>query len=255
MKKITAIASILIGLFACYRLYAAFFGAEYGEHVSIGKNKIYYTGNSTKTEAQQLGSFLQRNNFYDDGKQKDIQITSLDSNVFVRMVVDKAKVNAELESALPGLTTVISDSVFTKKPVNIQLCNDKMEPYKTVAYQMAEPEKETLNEIKVSGSSIFYNPAEVSASLTKNFGEYLAKTGFFQQQGIQVLFGHKPATGYQMSYAVKPDALTDSYTKAVFEYAGTLSEQLLDQAPVTINLCNENFDVLQKVSYNNASVK
>lgn len=247
MKKITAIVSIVLGLFAVYKLYAAFFVDEHGKHISVNKNKVYYDGSGTEAEAQRLGSFLERNKFYDDGKQKDIQVFGMDSSVFVRLVVDKTKVNPEMEGTLADLTHVISDSVFNKKPVNIQLCDDKLKPYKTVAFRPAAPEKEELTEAKFNGASIFYNPGVLTAAEVKKLGDYLTQAGFFDGTKMETLAAKNEAGTYTFSFAVKPEVINDKYKQDVAVFGGEISKNAFGNAPVLVKLCNNNWEVLDEV--------
>ena len=135
MKKFTAVLSILVALFACYRLYAAFFGNAYGKHISIDKNKLYYTDKMTEADAKRTGDFLNRNGFYTAGEEKDVQLDKAADTVLFKMVTDKSKMSAEVEQAMEALPRIFSDSLFAGKPVNVLLCNDKLEPYRTVAFR------------------------------------------------------------------------------------------------------------------------
>ena len=134
MKKFTAVCSVIIALFACYRLYAAFFGKPYGKHVSIEKNKLFYTDKLSEADARRTGEFLKRNGFYTEGEEKDVQLDKAADTVLFKMVADKSKLNAEVEQAMESLPKIFSDSLFGAKPVNVLLCNDKLEPYRTIAF-------------------------------------------------------------------------------------------------------------------------
>ena len=135
MKKFTAVLSILVGLLAVYRLYAAFFGNRYGKHISVDKNKLYYTDKLNEADAKRTGEFLKRNGFYSEAEEKDIQLDKNADTVLFKMVVDKTKLNAETEQAMQALPKIFSDSLFAAKPVNVLLCNDKLEPFRTVVFQ------------------------------------------------------------------------------------------------------------------------
>lgn len=134
MKKFTAVIAILTGLLACYRLYAAFFGNDFGSHINVDKNKLYYTEKITEADARRTGAFLKREGFYQEGTEKDIQLDKAGDTVLFKMVVDKSKLTAEVEQAMQALPTVFSDSLFANKPVNILLCDDKLEAFRTITF-------------------------------------------------------------------------------------------------------------------------
>ena len=134
MKKFTAVVSILVALLAVYRLYAAFFGNSYGKHISIDKNKLYYTDKMNEADAKRTGDFLKRNGFYTAGEEKDIQLDKAADTVLLKMVVDKSKLNTETEQALEALPAIFSDSLFAAKPVNVLLCNDNLESFRTINF-------------------------------------------------------------------------------------------------------------------------
>lgn len=134
MKKFTAVLSVLVALLAVYRLYAAFFGNSFGKHISIDKNKVYYTDKMSEADAKRAGDFLNRNGFYSAGEQKDIQLDKAADTVLFKMVVDKSKWTNDVEQAMQSLPKIFSDSLFAGKPVNLLLCNDKLESYRTLAF-------------------------------------------------------------------------------------------------------------------------
>lgn len=139
MKKFTAICSVIIGLFACYRLYKVFFGDDFGKHISVDNNKIFYKGAATEAEARNTGAFLNRQGFYDGKNEKDIQLDKAGDTVLFKMIVDTSKVDKNTEEAFRSLNAIFSDSVFQQKPVNVLLCNTSFEPYQTYYFTAQQP--------------------------------------------------------------------------------------------------------------------
>lgn len=247
MKKLIPIVAVLAGFIGAYRLYAAFFSKPYGDVYKIGKHHIYYQNKISRSEAEQTGAFLKRNDFYVDGQQKDLQLDKAGDTVLVKMIVDREKFTAENKGAFVALTGLFSDSVFTGKPVNILVCNDQFEPYQTIHYspqQVVEEEKTAgdLQEKKFNGSSLFYSAALKEEEVQK-LGNYLVSSGFFGADKLEVIAGKEHGM-YNLSYVIKPEALTPENKQLIAQFAFEVKQAVFNGAPFSIRLCDDKFNVL-----------
>lgn len=110
----------------------------YGDKEVFNGTEVYYKGEITKDEVNKLGGFLVRSEFA-DGNGKSVQLVKNEENgnyVF-RMVTNKKAQEEKLyEYSFKALAMQISDSVFSGKPVDFDICNNtfgsvKYLPFKT----------------------------------------------------------------------------------------------------------------------------
>jgi len=109
---------------------------SYGDKVMINdKSEVYYKGDGvTAADAQKLGEFLLKNNYFDTISKKSVQLTKTTDTFNVKFVVDKAKIetqkNADFLFQIMG--TAISSEVFGNKPVKVVLADERMKAFKDV---------------------------------------------------------------------------------------------------------------------------
>lgn len=123
ISGILAIVTLLVVGLACN---------QYGEKLEYNGGEVYYTDNVTKQEAQKLGEYLVKENFF-DGKPKTVQLDKSGSTYQFRMVVQKEKQNDEATANIMKLFAgQISSDVFDNAPVEMHICNEKLETLKVI---------------------------------------------------------------------------------------------------------------------------
>ena len=101
----------------------------YGEKLVFNGTEVYYLDGIEKGEAENLGNFLVRSEFA-DGRTKSVQLTKNGNYVF-RMVTNKdAQEKKQYEILFKVLASQISDSVFSGKPVDFDICTNTFESVK-----------------------------------------------------------------------------------------------------------------------------
>jgi len=108
---------------------------SYGDKIKVNnKSEVYYKDGASKEEAQALGDFLLKNNYFDSLSEKTVQLTKTKDTFNVKFVVDKAKIekDANTEFLFQILGAAISSSVFKNKPVKIVLADTYMKAFKDV---------------------------------------------------------------------------------------------------------------------------
>lgn len=105
---------------------------QYGEKLEYNGGEIYYTKNVTEAEAKKLGEYLVKQEFF-DGKEKTVQLDKQGGTYQFRMVVVEDKRNDESTLEIfKTFASQISAAVFDKAPVEIHVCNEKLETLKVV---------------------------------------------------------------------------------------------------------------------------
>lgn len=109
--------------------------SPYGEKIEMNsKSEVYYKEGATKAEAQKLGDFLLRNNYFDDQSEKSVQVLKAKDTAVVKFVVneEKLKGNSEAELAFQYMHMLLRDSVFAGKPTRLIIANDDFDDIRTV---------------------------------------------------------------------------------------------------------------------------
>lgn len=108
----------------------------YGDKVEINSNsEVFYKEGVTEADAQRLGDFLLRKNFFDDANERSVQLTK-DSGVYVvHFVVDRPAYEKDKENTLLGFKVWqmwIADSVFPNAKTRVVLTDQQFGVYEDV---------------------------------------------------------------------------------------------------------------------------
>ena len=100
-------------------------GASYGEKLNyLGDNELYYTSNVTKSEAEELGSYLSKEGFFKSDGKVSVQLNKEGSTYQFRMVI---KTGLENDNDTIDIMKVVceelSKNVFDNKNVEVHLCD------------------------------------------------------------------------------------------------------------------------------------
>ena len=105
---------------------------QYGEKLEYNGGELYYTKNVTEAEAKKLGEYLVKQEFF-DGKEKTIQLDKNGGTYQFRMVVMKEKQDDEASMEIfKAFAEQMSADVFNNAPVELHVCNEKLETLKVV---------------------------------------------------------------------------------------------------------------------------
>jgi hypothetical protein len=117
---------ILAGIIACNQPY----GKEYKLD---NKHKVYYKGEGAdEALVKKLAAYLKEQKYFQDSINSTVQLVKTSDSFSLNFVVDETRLTPGYEKKFLAISTFISDSVFNKAPVSIQLTNDKLEPFKNL---------------------------------------------------------------------------------------------------------------------------
>ncbi len=117
---------------------------QYGKEYKLDtKHNIYYKGEGVDEPlAKKLADFLKAQEYFQDSINSTVQLIKVKDTFNLNFVVDAAKISHDLENSFLIFGAQISEMVFSKAPVTIQLTNNKLEPFKNLGY--ARPLTDTL---------------------------------------------------------------------------------------------------------------
>jgi len=116
----------------------------YGKEYKLdSKHNVYYKGEGVdEARAKKLANYLKEMNYFQDSIECTVQLVKNKDTFNLNFVVDETKLTTGYENKFLLFGTFISESVFDKSPVTIQLTNNKLEPFKNLGY--AKPISDTL---------------------------------------------------------------------------------------------------------------
>jgi hypothetical protein len=147
MHKQLIMRKILLPLLAVLMLAAC---TNYGKKVKIGSVEIYYKEGINKEDAEKTADLFDRAIKESDPnstQRKSFQLIKSSDTVTLNMVVDKEKMGAVGDESFYAISTLVSDSIFNGKPVNLTLTDNKFKPIRTLTFRKTEaPAEETTEE-------------------------------------------------------------------------------------------------------------
>ena len=114
---------------------------NYGKEYKLDKmHNVYYKGDEAL--AKKLAEYLKEQEYFQDSINSTVQLVKNKDTFNLNFVVDETKLMSGYENKFLLFGAFISESVFNKAPVTIQLTNDKLEPFKNLGF--AKPISDTL---------------------------------------------------------------------------------------------------------------
>ncbi len=108
---------------------------NYGTKLTFGENnELYYTEDVTVEEAQALGEYLVKLDFFaNDGNSRSIQLAKTGTTYEFRMIIKKGLENDQSTiDTMEFLAADISSNVFSNKALDIHLCDENFETLRVV---------------------------------------------------------------------------------------------------------------------------
>jgi len=117
---------------------------NYGKEYKLDKmHNVYYKGEgATEAQAKKLAEYLKEQEYFQDSINATVQLVKIKDTFNLNFVVDETKLMSGYEDKYRLFGSFISESVFDKAPVTIQLTNDKLEPFKNLG--SAKPVSDSL---------------------------------------------------------------------------------------------------------------
>jgi len=129
MKKIVFIicmAMIIFTMQSCFKN---------GNKLEFNGGELYYTNAVLKADALKLGNYLKNEGFF-NGEKRTVELDKNGKTWEFRMVVQKGTENDDQYINLFGFFSLqLSKAVFNNDPVDIHLCNDKLETLKVIPFK------------------------------------------------------------------------------------------------------------------------
>ncbi len=126
-KKIALALVLITGIAGCQ---------NYGKEYKLDKkHNVYYKGEGVdEALAKKLAQYLKEQEYFQDSINATVQLIRIKDTFNINFVVDQSRITEGYENKFLLFGGFISEKVFDKKPVVIQLTNDRLEPVKNLGY-------------------------------------------------------------------------------------------------------------------------
>jgi hypothetical protein len=111
---------------------------NYGKEYKLdSKHNVYYKGDGVdESHAKKLANYLKEQEYFQDSINSTVQIVKVKDTFNLNFVVDESKITPIYETNFLLFGAYISEMVFNKAPVTIQLTDDRLKPFKNLGYAM-----------------------------------------------------------------------------------------------------------------------
>jgi hypothetical protein len=215
---------------------------DYGRKLQFGKGELFYTQNVGEAEAKKLGTYLSKSGFFDDEKEKSVQLDKSGDIYQVRLAMQKgAEEDSTILQGAKGYAIAIAKNVFDDKKVEIHLCDQYFETRKVI------PAPDFGKRLTFKGGDLYFMPPVTEGQATE-LGNYLTTEGFFDGKPKSAQLKMEGSDYLFRVVMADEESAGDSAMIELFREVGTeLSHNVLHDAPVTVHLCDSNFETLQVV--------
>lgn len=127
-KLLTLITIIALSTSSCNQ--------NYGKEYKLDdKHNVYYKGEGVdEAMAKKLANYLKEQEYFQDSITSTVQLVKVKDTFNLNFVVDATKITTGYENNFLIFGAFISEKVFNKAPVTIQLTNNKLETFKNLGY-------------------------------------------------------------------------------------------------------------------------
>jgi len=109
---------------------------QYGKEYKLDKkHNVYYKGDGVdEAMAKKLATYLKEQEYFQDSIESTVQLIKVKDTFNLNFVVNTSKITSEYDNKFLLFGAYISENVFNKAPVTIQLTNSRLEPVKNLGY-------------------------------------------------------------------------------------------------------------------------
>lgn len=249
MKKLLPLLALLV-LAAC---------TNYGKKVKNGDIEVFYKEGIDQSQAQKTADFLASQIKESGAKstgRKSFQLSKPGDTVLLKMVADKEKALQMGDDVFYLIAQQISENAFNGAPVNMQLTNSTLNPFKTLTYKKPESTENTageFGELLTDRTIEVYRSKDVdevtAASIARQLNEYMhpANTISFQ-------VSKNEAGAFVLKMVTRKDAIDAVSEDDMKDLCSRLSTGSLGGAPVTFQLTDAQFsDVMKSYEFTGGS--
>lgn len=245
MKNLILVMAALVTITAC--------NSNYGKKVKNGHIEVYYKEGITEQEAEKTAKLLYdadiaANNSTD---KKSIQLTKTGDTINMRMVVVEEKLKGIQDDVFVTMGNVLSDSIFSGKPVNVDLTTNKFATIRTIHYKKVDyagGNEADFGTKYTSGNIEVYAKENIGATLANDLAAMLDKN-IHPGSVISFQAGKNDNGDFVLKMVTAPDKVDQLSDAQLNEMCTTISNEVLNGSPLIFQLTDAKFNPLRSFAY------
>jgi hypothetical protein len=265
MNKFFLLAAAAVLLASC--------GHNYGDKVTNGHIETYYKDGITKEQAERTARFLYEIDMEsgnDTTVEKSTQLTKTGDTVSFRMVVQDAKYKdmfelsaadtsaggkqllaqkiGDAEYLFQVIGNIISDSVFSGRPVNVDLTDNRLKTIRTIHYIKTDYTGGGSKPEKYSAGKIDVYTRDMDGETSQKLADFLVtKLGADVAAEFYVSLPENEYITVQI--ISKKEGAANATEAQLEEMAGDISKAVFLNAGLNLEITDANRNVLKKYTY------
>jgi len=235
----SAIAAAMVALVALAGIgaYVALSGDSQPSRLAFQKGELFYDKPVTQAEAQLVGQFLQKREYFSDSKEVSVRLDRDDSAYRLQFVVNPSSADdlfSVMQFSMMGQD--ISHDILNGARLQVVLTDNQWKPIKTVPLSA---------KLKFGSGELFYTDP-VSSDQARAAGQFLKEIGFFSDsKELSVQLGREQNL-FQLRFIIDAAHIDDpSLAKDFRVITRALSVGALGGEPVMLHLCDSEFHTLR----------
>ncbi len=218
--------------------------------LNLKRGDVYYTSTVTQEEAEKLGRYLVRTDFFAREPHSILYNKNGNINEFKINVKDSAVMKPIDPDVCRQITRDLSQDVFGGAPVNVHLTDSEFNTVWVINQAASFGKKLVFN-----GGDLYFT-STVTPESAKKVGNYLVKSNFFDGSSKSALL-NRTGDIHEFKISIKTGAEDDpNILAAGTQLISDLSKDIFDGSQVNVYLTDNEFKTLKVlVQKDNASGK
>ena len=206
-------------------------GMSHSNRLAFQRGELYYNEPVTREEAQRVGEYLVREEFFNAQKAVTVLFDKEHERYRLRFVVNTALVDGTLANITFGVMgSDIAQRILSGMPLDVLLCDKNLNPIRTVVPSAR---------LEVGKSQVFYTHP-ISVGEARAVGNQLVKLEVFTDDRAVSVYLSREDDIYQLRFIVDPSRAKDGETLQAFsDLARTIAAGALGAEPIVVHLCDQ----------------
>ena len=244
MRPLACGAGALAGYVALWILFAFIASdRDFGALLKFDHGDVYYTAAVNKADAQRLADYLFKEGYFENGPAT-VQLNKAGRIYEVRLAV-KTGIDQDQQytTALKQFAAEISRDVFVSMPVEVHVCDEKLNTLRVIVPFDGPASFGTL--LMFNNAELYYTTL-VTEDEAQSLGKYLVNQGIFNGEPRTAQLTKSGRT-YEVRFVTKKGIEQDpQYIDLLKQSAVEISRNVFGSAPVDIHMCDENLATVRR---------
>jgi hypothetical protein len=240
MKSIILLLLVAVSLASC---------TNYGKKIKKGTIEVFYKEGISKEDAEKTAEILYnsvKGTANEKGRKSMQLVKGNGDTILFRMVIDKEKSAAIGDDPFKAIASVISDSVFMGKPVNMDLTTNSFKTIRSLTF--VKKAVDSFGEKITSGNIEVYASDNIDAKYAKDLAGFL--NNFIHPEFvISFQISKNENEEFVINMASNEKKAATITNQMLGEISTKISDEVLNGSPLLFQLTDVKFSPIRTFSY------